>query len=182
MTRPILCSVLLTVLSVASGQTPRAEIGVQLSGLRETVLGEYPVGGGGRVTVHAYRFLDAEAEINRFPIGGGGALFPATQFVFGARIGHRFGPLGLYGKVRPGFMHFDPNAYVPDLHTRPALDAGCVLEFYARRHFAGRIDLGDSIVWYGSGVAIPPISAPGPNVTPGTRHQLQWSFGVSAWF
>jgi hypothetical protein len=104
------------------GVQPRAEIGVQLSGIRETVFGEYPVGGGGRVTVHAFHFVDAEAEINRYPIGGAAALFPATQATFGARVGQRLGPFGLYGNLRPGFMRFDANARIPNLGTRAALD------------------------------------------------------------
>ena len=167
---------------VAFSQTPRAEIGVQLGGIRENVLGEYPVGGGGRVTVHVVHVFDAEAEINRFPIGGGTALFPATQALFGARVGYRFGPIGFYGKLRPGFMRFDSNPRVPSLGIRPALDFGGVLEFYSRRHIAGRLDLGDTVVWYGSDTVIPPISRPGPNVNTGTRHQPQWSFGFSIWF
>ena len=167
---------------VAFCQTPRAEIGFQLSGIRENVLGEYPVGGGGRVTVHVVHFVDAEAEVNRFPIGGGTALFPATQAIFGARVGQRFGPIGIYGKLRPGFMRFDANGRVQNLGVRPALDFGGVLEFYSRRHIAGRFDLGDTAVWYGSDTVIPPISSPGPNVIPGTRHQFQWSFGFSIWF
>ena len=79
-------------------------------------------------------------------------------------------------------MRYDANAYVPNLGTRPALDLGGVLEFYSSRHFAGRMDFGDTTVWYGSDIVIPPISGPGPNVVPGTRHQLQWSLGVSVWF
>ena len=70
---------------------------MQLSGIRETVFGEYPLAGGGRVTVHAFRFVNAEAEVNLYPIGGGTALFPGTHVTAGARIGRRttFWSLGL---------------------------------------------------------------------------------------
>lgn len=163
-------------------QTPRVEIGVQLSGLKENVLREYPLGGGGRITVHAFRLVDAEAEVNRYPIGGADSLFPVTQMTFGARLGQRFGPLGIYGKVKPGFVRFDKNLYVPNMGTHTALEIGAVLEFYSRHHFAARMDFGDTAVFYGSGISIPSISAPGPATVPGTRHQLQWSIGVSAWF
>jgi hypothetical protein len=173
---------MLIVGGAAFSQTPRAEIGLQLSGIRETVLGEYPLSGGGRVTVHVFRFVDAEAEINRFPVGGGVALFPATQAIFGARAGRRFGPIGVYGKLRPGLMRFDANDRVQNLAVRPAFDFGGVLAFYSRRHIAGRLDLGDTVVWYGSDTIVPPISKPGPSVILGTRHQLQWSLGVSIWF
>lgn len=178
---PIRSILVLIVGGIAFSQTPRAEVGLQLSGIRENVLGEYPVGGGARVTVHMFQYIDAEAEINRFPIGGGAALFPATQGLFGARIGRRFWPIGIYGKLRPGFMRFDANSRVQNLGIRPALDFGGVIEFYSRRHIAGRLDFGDTVVWYGDTI-IPPISKPGPNVIPGTRHQLQWSLGASIWF
>lgn len=111
----------------ASAQTPRIELGLQLSGIRNGVLREYPLGGGGRITAHVFRFLDAEAEVNRFPIGG-------------------------------------------------------VIEFYSRHHVAGRLDLGYTAVWYGNDTIIPPISGTGGNVVPNTRHQLQWSLGLSIWF
>ncbi len=163
-------------------QTPRAEIGVELGGIRETVLGEYPVSGGGRVTVHLWRLIDAEAEVNRIPIGGGVALFPATQLLAGARVGRRFGRFGIYGKARPGVMRFDANLYTPNLNARPALDVGGVLEAYSSRHLAFRMDFGDTAVWYGRDISIPLISEPGPDVVPGTRHQLQWSMGLSVWF
>jgi hypothetical protein len=177
--RPVL---VLIVGRIAFSQTPRAEIGVQLSGIRENALGEYPVGAGGRVTVHVIHFVDAEAEINRFPIGGGTALFPATQAIFGARVGQRFGPIGIYGKLRPGFMRFDANVRVQNLGVRPVLDFGGVLELYSRRRIAVRFDLGDTAVWYGRDTVIPPISSPGPSIILGTRHQLKWSFGFSFWF
>jgi len=172
---------LLWTATVVSGQTPRAEIGVQLSGIRETVFGEYPVGGGGRVTVHAFHFVDAEAEINRYPIGSSGILFPATGAAFGARVGRRWGPIGLYGTLKPGFMRFDANARIPNLGTRPMLQWGGVIELYSRRHVAARFDLGDAVVWYGN-VVVPPISAPGTGTIAGTRNQLQWSLGASLWF
>ena len=173
---------LLLSATLVSAQTPRAEIGVQLSGIRETVFGEYPVGGGGRVTVHAFHFVDAEAEINRYPIGGAAALFPATEATFGVRVGWRWGPFGLYGNLRPGFMRFDANARIPNLGTRAALDWGGVLELYSSRHVATRFDLGDVVVWYGKDTVVPPISAPGTGTIAGTRHQLKWSVGVSLWF
>jgi hypothetical protein len=37
-----------------------------------------------------------------YPIGGGSALFPARETRFGGPVGRRFGPFGIYGKMRPG--------------------------------------------------------------------------------
>lgn len=166
----------------ALAQTPRVEVGVQLGTIDEKVLGEKPVVAGGRVTVHAVGPVDAEVEVNRFPVGGAAALFPATQALFGARIGRRVGGIGVYGKVRPGLTRFDVNAYVPSLGTRPTLDVGGVIEFYSRRHFAARLDFGDTVVFFGKSITIPSIAQPGPGVVPGTRHHLQASAGISLWF
>lgn len=166
----------------ADFEHPGGEVGVLLGGIQENVLGESPVIGGGRVSVHIFRLIDAEAEVSRYPLGGATSLFPATQGLFGVRAGRRFGGLGIYAKLRPGFMRFDPNLYVPNLGTRPALDAGGIIEFYSRRHLAARIDFGDTVVWYGSDIVIPPISGIGGNVIARTRHQFQWGLGISVWF
>ncbi len=131
-------------------------------------LGEKPLTGGGRVTVHASRFLDAEAEVNRFPIGGAASNYPATQALFGARAGVRRWPFGIFAKARPGFLRFDDVLNHPNLGTRAALDLGVILEGYSRHHVAVRADFGDTVVFYGRET--------------GTRHQFQGSFGISLWF
>ena len=168
----VACAVALS-LSAAELDQPRVEAGVVLGGLREGVFREYPVLGGGRVTIHTLRFVDADVEVNRFPIGGAASSYPASQALFGVRAGRRFGGLGIYGKLRPGLVSFDANPYLPALGTRAALDAGAVLELYSRHHLAARLDVGDTVVWYGN---------VGGSVTAGTRHQLQWSVGLSVWF
>jgi hypothetical protein len=69
-------------------------------------------------------------------------------------------------------------------HTRCAcpLGFGGILEFYSRRHIAARIDLGDTVVWYDSGIVIPAILGVGGSVVPGKPNQLPWNIGVSVWF
>jgi hypothetical protein len=100
--------------ATASAQSPRIEAGVQVGALDEReVLDEKPAIAGGRVTVRLYRSLDAEAEIDRFPIGGAYSAFPGTEFLFGARAGHRFGGLGLFATVRPGFIRFGNRSLKP---------------------------------------------------------------------
>ncbi len=162
----VVCAFALS-LSAADFEQPRVEAGVLVGGLREGIFREYPVLAGGRVSVHTFWLLDAEAEVNRFPIGGAASSYPATQALFGARVGRRLGPFGVYGKLRPGFIRFDRNLYDPKLGTQPALDAGGILELYSSRHVAGRFDFGDTMVWYAGA---------------GARHQLQWSVGLSLWF
>jgi len=179
----LLFPALLLLFSLAlSAQSPRAEIGLEFGGLRQNVFGEYPVTAGGRLTVHAWSLFDGEAQVDRFPVGGGVALFPGTEVTIGTRVGRRFGPIGVYGKVAPGFIRFDSNLYTPTLGTRPTLAVGGVLEFYSRRHIAARFDIGDTVVWYGTDLTVPAIAAPGPATVAGTRHQAQWSLGLSVWF
>jgi len=172
--------VLLQAATLAQTVSPRVEIGVQLSAIDQPALREKPLAGGGRITVAIRRFFDAEAEVNRYPIGGAGSNFPATQMLVGVRSGYRMGAIGFYGKVRPGLMRFDRNAYAPRLGTRANLDVGGVVEFYARRHVAVRLDFGDTVIFYGTEPMLRPEGGMGRQ--PGTRHQLQMSFGLSAWF
>ena len=89
MFRCVLFCALAFSLSGADLEQPRVEAGVAVGGLREGIFGEYPVLAGGRVSVHTFWLLDAEAEVNRFPIGGAASSFPATQALFGARVGRR---------------------------------------------------------------------------------------------
>jgi hypothetical protein len=68
------------------------EAGVQVGALDERdALREKPVIAGGHAGVRLWRFVGAEAEINRLPIGGAAANFPATEFLFGAKLGYRIG-------------------------------------------------------------------------------------------
>lgn len=159
-------------LFAAESQNARFEAGFQVGALDERdALSEKPAIAGGRVSVRALRFLDAEAEVNRFPVGGSSALFPGTQFLFGAKAGYRTGAFGIFGKVRPGFIRFDSdNLNAPALGTRPAVDVGIVLEFYSRRHLFARVDFGDTVVSYGSYSGF------------GTKNQFQGTFGAGVWF
>jgi hypothetical protein len=172
---------LLSGLVTAQSPSPRIEAGVQLSIIDQPALHEKPLAGGGRFTVKLFRFVDAEAEINRYPIGGAISVFPATQALIGARVGYRLGPIGLFAKARPGFMRFDENAYAPRLGTRANLDIGGILELYSTRHVAVRMDFGDTVIFYGREPMLSPVGG-GIVPQPGTRHQLQASFGISAWF
>ena len=130
-------------------------------------IGEKPAAAGGRVSVRAWRFIDADVEINRFPIGGAQSSFPGTEVLMGARAGYHAGPFGLFAKLRPGFVAFDKTQFGPPLGRKPALDFGGILEIYSSYYVAVRIDYGDQVTWFGAR---------------GTRHQLRGGFGVSVWF
>jgi hypothetical protein len=148
----------------AQADAARFEAGVQIGGLdARDALGEKPLLAGGRATARLWRFVSGEAEINRLPIGDAAANFPATEFPFGARLGHRIGPLGLFATIRPGFVRFD------EIGTHPEVNLGVALAGYSRHHIFVRADFGDAIVDYG-------------NSGYGVRHQFRGAFGLGMWF
>jgi hypothetical protein len=153
---------------------PRIEVGLHLAALDETGLGEKPLGGGGGISYRLSPYVAVDSEVNRYPIGGAAANFPVTQVLFGARAGIRFGKMGFFGKIRPGFGIYDNTLYQPSIGTKANLDAGVVLEFYSARHVGARIDFGDTIIFFGSNQIGSPV---GPK-TLGTRNHFQGSFGV----
>ena len=140
-------------------------------------VGEKPLGYGGGFTYRLTRFVALDSAVNRYPLDGQ-TSFPVTQALVGIRAGIKIGGVGLYGKIRPGFLRYDETLFGSAIGTKPNLDVGGVLEFYSSRHIGVRFDMGRSIVFYGNN----PIAAPlGPR-TPGTSNQLQCMFGIFAHF
>jgi hypothetical protein len=176
----------------AQSKTPKFEVGAQFSLIRFGDLdldhGVNEPGFGGRFTYNINDHLAAEAEVNFFPkerreeqsaafaglvLQGGRKI----ESLFGIKAGTRRGRFGVFGKVRPGFVHFShfereghicipeevcPPNPPPDLsETDFALDVGGVVEFYPTRRAVVRFDLGDTIIHSSSGELI---------VLPGTIH------------
>jgi len=155
----------------AQANDARFEAGLQIGALDEReALGEKPLIAGGRAGVRVWRFVSAEAEINRFPIGGAISNFPATEFLFGARLAYNTGPFGLFATVRPGFLRFDDTSFKnPALGTLREIILGVGLAGYSRHHIFVRADFGDAIVDYA-------------NAGYGVRHQFRGTFGLGVWF
>jgi hypothetical protein len=130
-------------------------------GTRDAGVGTESVGIGGRLVYKPVRFLDLETEINFLP-GNSATSGNHIQGFFGAKVGQRFNKVGVFAKVRPGFMHFrkDPfGASNPGsglitadnnwaTSTEPSLDIGGVFEYYTTRGLILRFDLGDNIIRY----------------------------------
>jgi hypothetical protein len=124
------------------------EIAVGVTGTHLHKIDEAPIGVYGRVFLNFNRSaaLDAEA-----------AVYPGkTSALFGIKSGKRFDRFGAFGKARAGMWHFDRGYFAADL--------GGVLEYYPSRHTTIRIDLGDTILFYG-GTAL------------GTVHNFQPAIG-----
>lgn len=164
------------------------------------------IGGGGRFSYNINRNLAVESEVNYFlsrptadelglaglpiigPLSGGNK----TQFLAGVKYGVRRSKYGVFGKVRPGAIHYagqrrlvglvvipSPTGGRPDdviqfLQEAPAtffnIDVGGVFEYYPSRRTVFRVDVGDTIIRY---------NAQEPrDINPTfTRHNLQTSVG-----
>src|SRR5437763_16917458 len=98
-------------LVLAQSETPKFEVGAQFSLVRFSDLDITEPGFGGRFTYNLNSHVAVEAEANFFPrevkdfygetLQGG----RKTQGLFGIKIGERSRRLGIFGKIRPGFVH-----------------------------------------------------------------------------
>jgi len=184
-----LCFFCLSVEEVhAQSDVPKFEIGAQFTTLRLDELDTTEPGFGGRFTYNVNDNFAVEAEGNFFPrdrnpddaqtfqefletLTGG----RKTQALFGVKAGVRGKRIGVFGKARPGFVHFNRlyrNSVVPIFdptsgqpppppplpalfsETDFAIDLGGVLEVYPSRRTIIRVDVGDTIIRSDSGEEI----------------------------
>ena len=126
------------------------EVGGGVTGTHLHKIDEAPVGIYGRLFLNFSRSQALDAEVTRYP--------GKTSLLAGVKSGKRFDRFGAFGRARLGLWHFD--------RTFLAADLGGVLEYYPSQHTAIRIDLGDTILFYG-GSAL------------GTVHNFQPGLGFS---
>ena len=126
------------------------EIGAGITGTHLHKLDEAPVGVSGRLFLNFSRSAAVDMEVTRYP--------GKTSVLAGMKAGKRFDRFGAFGKGRLGTWYFE-RAYF-------AADLGGVLEYYPSRHTAIRIDIGDTVLFYG-GAAL------------GTVHNFQPGVGFS---
>jgi hypothetical protein len=171
-----LCVLLLLTLVLhesvsAQSETPKVELGAQISGLTGGRFSDRDsVGGGGRVTINLTKALAVEGELNWFPSSGFDDV-RMFQGQFGVKAGWRFKRFGLFGKVRPGFIHttrdFQQSCFIQPIICPPnqvcaqifppfcssipiagagfSLDVGGVAELYPSKRLVVRLDVGDTI-------------------------------------
>ena len=192
----------------AQSETPKFEVGAQFSLIRFSDLDITELGFGGRFTYNINKHVAVEAEGNFFPrevkdsfgeILQGGRK---TEGLFGVKLGSLTKRVGVFGKVRPGFVHFShferngvvcidrcpPQPPPRFSETDFATDIGGVFELYPARRTVVRLDLGDTIIHSGSGenILLPstfflPNGTSFPSVkgiVRSTSHNLQFSVGV----
>jgi hypothetical protein len=159
----------------AQSETPKVELGAQYTVLRLRDFDTTDSGVGGRITYNITDGFGIEGEMNFFPerrinfatLSSGNSR--RTQGLFGVKTGIRSDGVGIFGKIRPGFIHFGDGAPGPSSGaTEFALDLGGVFEVYPSRPVALRFDLGDTIIRFG-GLGF-------------TSHNLQFTAGVALRF
>ena len=193
-----------------SEDVPRYEVGAQFSSLsiRDPAFANHTEPGfGGRFTVNLTEYLAAEAQVDFYPqnrrnaseFSGGRTL----SALFGIKAGKRYKHFGIFGKARPGFIHFTRTIerfvevpvvgnppftlFLPQYRGRTefATDVGGVLEFYPTRRIVTRLDFGDTIIRYGARTfGVQTITTPAgttnlPLMRPSeTGHNFQFSAGI----
>ena len=181
------------ILPVARGQRgfgnlemPRYEAGIQFTGIQLT--GPITAGDLGIGAHFGYNFrpyVSFEADANAFRIGADATHnHHAGEAFFGPRFGYTFPNVGIYVKALPGFIHFPKDSDLPPAvlngATHFALDTGVVLIRYFPNHVYVRFDAGSTIINYGSGSFVDPVS--GQRVNLGVRGATSVALGVGAHF
>ncbi len=155
-------------------------------------------GFGARISYNFTKRIAVEAEANWYfqknfnyelPLynespNRGGQKF---QMLFGPKVGHRTRKFGVFGKVRPGFIHFvsypvyiwiqDVPPGSPYLSWQTLqrstffnVDVGGVFEYYPSKRTIFRVDVGDTIIRYNA-------QEPKQYNATFTRHNLQMNVG-----
>lgn len=175
-------------ISWAQTETPKVELGINLTTMRLSELKDTDVGFGGRATFNLNSHVAVEGELNFFPRDLDNHRGNRLQGLFGVKAGQRWEKLGLFAKARPGFMRFGESsqpvfcaAILPQPltcllargKTEFALDLGGVAEFYPSKRTVVRFDLGDTLIRYRG-----PFGRPGGGTANNlTSHNLQFNVG-----
>ncbi|MGH9766064.1 MAG: outer membrane beta-barrel protein [Blastocatellia bacterium] len=150
----------------AQSETPKVELGAHYTVLRLRDFDTTDSGVGGRITFNVTDSFGIEGEVNFFPEKRVNFANPfyldsrRTQGLFGVKYGMRSEKAGIFGKLRPGFVHFGESIPDPRIlfilpiaptasSTEFALDVGGVFELYPTRAVALRFDVGDTIIRFG---------------------------------
>jgi hypothetical protein len=92
-----------------------------------------------------------DSTVNLLPAQGGSKAM--TEGLFGFKWGERWQHVGLFGKVRPGFIYYEKavpggGVHTPESLTRFAADFGGIVEVYPSRNSTMRLDVGTTLVRY----------------------------------
>jgi hypothetical protein len=127
------------------------ELGLQLTGVHLHKIDETPFGIGARAVIDISKRIALDAEIDHYPENPSGN-FGETAALVGVRSGWRvLDRFGVFAKARAGMMHFGGGFFDQRLVRRTVadIDVGGVLEYYPSPRTVVRVDIGDTILFYG---------------------------------
>lgn len=145
--------------ALAQSEEPKVEVGAHFTTLRLTEFDESDPGVGGRIAFNLNKHIALEGEVNFLPRDVVSSN-NRTQGLFGVKAGWRAQRFGVFGKARPGFVHFSrmeiacvkidppPLSCTVGGTTPFAFDLGGVIEVYPSRHTVLRFDGGDTMIRY----------------------------------
>jgi hypothetical protein len=161
----------------------------------KTVLGDGIGGIGGRVGYYLGYNVFLDGEIFYQPEGLFGLFGDhgiSKTIVFGGmRIGTIFNnTIGVFAKTRTGTIRLNAKTYglVPEKNLYPIIDVGVIGEYYFKRNYFIRIDLGDWIIPFGdTKTPYPAVTKPSPESPDtytriGTKHNFALEFGLGFYF
>src|ERR1041385_9061835 len=127
------------------------ETGIQITGLHLHKIDEAPFGIGGRFHYNVTPLVAADLELTHYPENSSGN-FGETAALFGIRAGRRFDRIGIFGKGRPGVMHFGGDYFKLrlDQRTHFIMDFGGIVEYYLSKRAFVRLEAGDTTIYYGA--------------------------------
>jgi hypothetical protein len=171
------------------------EVGGQFTTIHLSEFDETTAGFGARLTYNVSSYIALEGEVNFFPQRINVSHFTSSgqrlEGLFGIKSGIRSKRVGVFGKLKPGLIHFSqqhrpctivgPVRAVGCAFLRTennfALDLGGVVEFYPWSSITVRFDTGDTVIRYGGFE----VSAGPARIVTGsfTSHNFQISAGVT---
>ena len=171
--------------ALAQSDVPKLEFGAQYTLLQHSVGDTTDSGVGGRIGFNFTKHVGIEGEINFFPQKRRTGIYidrQEAEGLFGVKVGTRSDKVGIFGKLRPGFLFISKGQIDPLIkfvvvppppvsQTLFALDFGGVLEVYPSRHILLRFDVGDTVIRF-TNSSVDPLSFTF------FRHNLQFSTGV----
>jgi len=178
--------------TLAQAETPKAEIGAHFSLLHlpqnQRGFDKTATGGGVRGTFNLNANFGLEGEANFYPEVHSSPIILDSSAVtgfFGAKAGWRGKKVGVFGKVRPGVLHFEEKYDPRILFILPqpipqnphfTLDVGTVFEAYPSRRVVVRFDLGDTLIRFRY------CGVPLVGESRFTQHNLQFNVGFGVRF
>lgn len=183
----------------AQSDTPKFEIGGHYTMMTGVDFGtafskssvfdtQFNPGVGGRFTFNVTRNIALETELNLFPRESPN-VGRKYQWLYGLKLGVRKSKFGVFAKVRPGYLYLTDDLcggcgegafrdFIGGYERNPLVDVGGVIEFYPSRRASIRVDVGDTIVHFGTLTRLESDVNVSKQLAGKTTHGLQVNIGV----